>query len=159
MEKCHTRPNTSPTPSKLLIGALSGSRAHGDCHVTFHRMIRIKKMIIPLLFAACFILTGCASKTPRDVQAQKMNLSRLRLGMTTKKVYVLVGPPIRVVQKVPVAPTTVEWFYVESQFMPAGDRVVAGVKEYADTRPGQHVIKLTFSEDRLFSIERMTATP
>jgi len=119
----------------------------------------MKKMIIPLLFAACFIFTGCASETPRDVHTQKTNLSRLRLGMTTKKVYAFVGPPMRVERKVPVAPTTVEWFYAESQFVPVGNEVADGVQAYADTRPGQYVIKLTFAEDRLFSIERMRATP
>ena len=119
----------------------------------------MKRIIIPLLFAACFIFTGCASERPRAVQTQKMNLSRLRLGMTTKKVYALVGPPMRVERKVPVAPTTVEWFYAESQFVPVGNEVADGVHEYADTRPGQYVIKLTFAEDRLFSIERMRATP
>jgi len=74
----------------------------------------MKKMIIPLFFAACFIFTGCASKTPRDAQTHKTNLGRVRLGMTTKKVSALVGPPIRVEKKVTAAPTTVEWFYVES---------------------------------------------
>jgi outer membrane protein assembly factor BamE (lipoprotein component of BamABCDE complex) len=126
---------------------------------TFHRMLRMKKMIIPLLFAACFIFTGCASKTPRDAQTHKTNLGRVRLGMTTKKVSALVGPPIRVEKKVTAAPTTVEWFYVESQFMLAGDGVVTGLQEYGDTRNGQRVIKLTFTDDRLFSIERMRATP
>jgi hypothetical protein len=79
--------------------------------------------------------------------------------MTTKKVSALVGPPIRVEKKVTAAPTTVEWFYVESQFMLAGDGVVTGLQEYGDTRNGQRVIKLTFTDDRLFSIERMRATP
>jgi outer membrane protein assembly factor BamE (lipoprotein component of BamABCDE complex) len=119
----------------------------------------MKKTIIPLLFAACFIFTGCASETPRDVQMRQMNLGRVRLGMTTKKVSALVGPPMRVEQKVTTTPTLVEWFYVESQFMRVGNGVVAGVQEDADTRTGQHVFKLTFADDRLFSIERMGATP
>jgi outer membrane protein assembly factor BamE (lipoprotein component of BamABCDE complex) len=119
----------------------------------------MKNMIIPLLFAAGIIFAGCASQTPRDVQTYKMNLGRLRLGMTTKKVSALVGPPIRVEQKVTTAPTLVEWFYVESQFMQTGDGVATGLQGYADTGTGQHVIKLTFADDRLFSIDRMRATP
>jgi hypothetical protein len=36
---------------------------------------------------------------------------------------------------------------------------VAGLQEYANTPTGQRVIKLTFTDDRLSSIESTSATP
>src|SRR5260370_39540177 len=87
------------------------------CNVTFHSMLRMKKMIIPLLFAACFILGGCASGTPRDIQTHKMNRGRLMLGMKPKQVSALGEPPIRSSQNATKAGTTVEWVYLESQLM------------------------------------------
>ena len=133
------------------------ARVHGN--VTFHSMLRMKKMIIPLLFAACFIFGGCASGTPRDIQTHKMKRGRLMLGMRPKQVSALVGPPIRSSQNVTKAGTTVEWFYLESQFMTPGGQVVAGLQEYGNTPTGQRVIKLTFTDDRLSSIESTSATP
>jgi hypothetical protein len=133
------------------------ARVH--CNVTFHSMLRMKKMIIPLLFAACFIFGGCASGTPRDIQTHKMIRGRLMLGMRPKQVSALVGPPIRSSQNVTKAGTTVEWFYLESQFMTPGGEVVAGLQVYANTPTGQRVIKLTFTDDRLSSIESTSATP
>jgi hypothetical protein len=123
------------------------------------RLRFVHDIIIPLLFAACFIFGGCASGTPRDIQTHKMNRGRLRLGMTPKQVSALVGPPIRGSQNVTKAGPTVEWFYLESQFMTPGGGVVAGLQEYADTSTGQRVIKLTFTDDRLSSIESTSATP
>ena len=78
--------------------------------------------------------------------------------MTPKQVSALVGPAIRSSQNVTKAGTTVEWFYLESQFMTPRGEVAAGLQEYANT-PGQRVIKLTFTDDRLSSIESASALP
>jgi len=59
--------------------------------------------------------------------------------MTTKKVSALVGPPIRSEE---AAGTIVEWYYVESQFM-----------------TGQRVIKVTFTNGRVSSIQNVSAIP
>src|SRR5260370_18201893 len=114
------------------------------CNVTFHSMLRMKKMIIPLLFAACFILGGCASGTPRDIQTHKMNRGRLMLGMRPKQVSALVGPPIRSSQNVTKEGTTVEWFYLESQFMTPEAEIVAGLQEFANIPTWQGGVKLNF---------------
>jgi hypothetical protein len=119
----------------------------------------MKNMIIPLLFAACFIFGGCASETPRDIQTYNANLNRLKIGMTTKKVSASVGPPIRSKQAATAAGTIVEWYYVESQFMTAGDAVVTGLQGYAGTRSGQRLIKVTFTDGRVSSIQSVSAIP
>ena len=59
--------------------------------------------------------------------------------MTTKKVSALVGPPTRREQ---AAATIVEWYYVESQFM-----------------AGQRVIKVTFTNGRVSSIQNVSSIP
>jgi hypothetical protein len=59
--------------------------------------------------------------------------------MTTKKVSALVGPPTRREQ---AAGAIVEWYYVESQFLTA-----------------QHVIKVTFTNGRVSSIQNVSAIP
>ena len=79
--------------------------------------------------------------------------------MTTKAVSALVGPPIRSEQAATAVGTIVEWYYVESQFMTAGDAVVAGLQENAGTRSGQGVIKVTFTNGRVSSIQSMSAIP
>ena len=119
----------------------------------------MNKKIVPLLFASCLIFAGCASESPRDIQTYKANLNRLKIGMTTKRVSALVGPPIRRGQAVTAAGTIVEWYYVESQFMTAGDAVVAGLQEYAGTRSGQGVIEVTFTNGRISSVQSMSAIP
>jgi hypothetical protein len=78
--------------------------------------------------------------------------------MTTKKVSALVGPPIRSEQAA-AAGAIVEWYYVESHFMTAGDAVVTGLREYAGTRRGQRVIKVTFTNGRVSSIQSVSAIP
>jgi outer membrane protein assembly factor BamE (lipoprotein component of BamABCDE complex) len=133
------------------------ARVH--CNVTFHSMLRMKKMIIPLLFAACFIFSGCASERPRDIQTYNANLNRLKIGMTTKQVSALAGPPIRSEQAATAAGTIVEWYYVESQFMAMADAVVTGLQQYAGTRGGQRDIKVTFTNGRVSSIQSASATP
>jgi hypothetical protein len=79
--------------------------------------------------------------------------------MTTKKVSALVGPPTRSEQAVTPEGTIVVWYYVESQFMTAGDTVVTGLQQYAGTRSGQRGIKVTFTNGRVSSIQSMSATP
>ena len=93
------------------------------------------------------------------MQTHKINRGRLRLGMTPKQVSALVGPPMRSSQNVTKAGTIVEWFYLESQFMTPGGEVVVGLQQYADAATGQRVIKFTFTDGTLSSIERMSATP
>ena len=65
--------------------------------------------------------------------------------MTTKKVSALAGSPIRREQSVTAEGTILEWYYVESQ--------------YAGTRSGQPVIKVTFTNGRVSSVQSMSATP
>jgi hypothetical protein len=79
--------------------------------------------------------------------------------MTTKKVSALVGPPIRSEQAATAEGTIVEWYYVESQFMAAGDAVVTGLQQYAGTRSGQRGIKVTFTNGTVSSIQSASATP
>ena len=103
-------------------------------------------MIIPLLFAACFVFGGCASERPRDIQTYNANFNRLKIGMTTKAVSALVGPPIRSEQAATAEGTIVEWYYVEPQF-------------YAGTPSGQRGIKVTFTNGRVSSVQSGSATP
>ena len=117
-------------------------------------------MILPLLLLSCLTFCGgCASERPVDVQALYAKLNRLKIGMTTKKVSALVGPPIRSEQAATAAGTIVEWYYVESQFMAAGDAVVTGLQQYAGTRSGQRGIKVTFTNGRVSSIQSASASP
>jgi hypothetical protein len=62
--------------------------------------------------------------------------------MTTKKVSALVGPPIRSEQAATAEGTIVEWYYAESQFM-----------------AGQRVIKVTFKNGRVSSVQSVSAIP
>ena len=114
-------------------------------------------MFLPLLLVSCLTFDGgCASERPHDIQTYNANLNRLKIGMTTKKVSALVGPPTRREQ---AAGTIVEWYYVESQFMAAGDAVVTGHQQYAGTRSGRRGIKVTFTNGRVSSIQSASATP
>ena len=100
----------------------------------------MNRMILPLLLLSCLTFGGgCASERPSNVQTYNANLNRLKIGMTTKKVSALVGPPIRSEE---AAGTIVEWYYVESQFM-----------------TGQRVIKVTFTNGRVSSIQNVSAIP
>jgi outer membrane protein assembly factor BamE (lipoprotein component of BamABCDE complex) len=120
----------------------------------------MNRMILPLLVLSCLTFGGgCALERPRDIQTYNANLNRLKIGMTTKKVSALVGPPIRSEQAATAAGTIVEWYYVESQFMAAGDAVVTGLQQYAGTRSGQRGIKVTFTNGRVSSIQSASATP
>jgi hypothetical protein len=78
--------------------------------------------------------------------------------MTTKKVSALVGPPIRSEQAATAEGTIVEWYYVESQFMAAGDAEFTGLQQYAG-RSGQRGTKVTFTNGRVSSIQSASATP
>ena len=110
----------------------------------FQRVVRpMNIMILPLLLLSGLTFSsGCASERPRDIQTHNANLNRLKIGMTTKTVSALVGPPIRSEQAATAAGTIVEWYYVESQFM-----------------TGQRVIKVTFTNGRVSSIQNVSAIP
>jgi hypothetical protein len=105
------------------------------------KLSNMKGMILPLLFLSCLTLGGgCASERPRDIQTYDENLNRIKIGMTTKKVSAAVGPPIRSEQA--AAGAIVEWYYVDSQSM-----------------TGQRVIKVTFTNGRVSSIQNVSAIP
>jgi outer membrane protein assembly factor BamE (lipoprotein component of BamABCDE complex) len=107
------------------------------------KLANMNRMILPLLLLSCLTFGGgCASERPRDIQTYNANLNRLKIGMTTKKVSALVGPPIRSEHAATAAGTIVEWYYVESQFM-----------------TGQRGIKVTFTNGRVSSIQSASATP
>jgi len=100
----------------------------------------MNRIILLLLLLSCLTFGGgCASERPSNIQTYNANLNRLKIGMTTKKVSALVGPPIRSEE---AAGTIVEWYYVESQFM-----------------TGQRVIKVTFTNRRVSSIQNVSAIP
>jgi outer membrane protein assembly factor BamE (lipoprotein component of BamABCDE complex) len=124
------------------------------------KLANMNRMILPLLLLSCLTFGGgCASERPRDIQTYNANLNQLKIGMTTKKVSALVGPPIRSEQAATAAGTIVEWYYVDSQSMGAGDAVVTGLQQYAGTRSGQRGIKVTFTDGRVSSIQSASATP
>jgi hypothetical protein len=54
--------------------------------------LRILQM---LLLSGLAFGSGCASERPHDAQTYNENLNRIRIGMITKKVSALIGPPIR----------------------------------------------------------------
>jgi outer membrane protein assembly factor BamE (lipoprotein component of BamABCDE complex) len=102
------------------------------------KLANMNRMILPLLLLSCLTFGGgCASERPRDIQTYNANLNRLKIGMTTKQVFALVGPPIRSDQ---AAGTIVEWYY-------------------AATRSGQRGIKVTFTNGRVESVQSASATP
>ena len=102
------------------------------------------RLILPLvLLSGLTFGSGCASERPRDIQTYNANFNRLRIGMTTKAVSALVGPPIRREQAATAVGTIVEWYYVEPQF-------------YAGTPSG---IKVTFTNGRVSSVQSVSAIP
>jgi outer membrane protein assembly factor BamE (lipoprotein component of BamABCDE complex) len=117
-------------------------------------------MILPLLLLSCLTFGGgCASERPRDIQTHNANLNQLRIGMTTKKVSALVGPPIRSEQAATAEGTIVEWYYTaESQFM-AGQRVIKVTYPESQFMAGQRVIKVTFTNGRVSSVQSVSAIP
>jgi hypothetical protein len=105
------------------------------------KLADMNRMILPLLLLSCLTFGGgCASERQRDIQTYNENFNRLRIGMTTKAVSALVGPPIRSEQAATAAGTIVEWYYVEPQF-------------YAGTPSGQRGIKVTFTNGRVSSVQ------
>ncbi len=106
-------------------------------------LAQMKRLILPVILLSCLIFGGgCASQHPRDVQSHNATLNRLKIGMTTKAVYALVGPPIRSEQPASAAGTTVDWYYVDSQFT-----------------TGPRVIKVTFTNGRVSSVQDVSAIP
>jgi outer membrane protein assembly factor BamE (lipoprotein component of BamABCDE complex) len=106
------------------------------------------------LLAGFLILNGCAA--PSDSQnpsSKKANLEQLKIGMTTEQVVSLLGQPAQTKQLVTAEGTTVKWFYPESLFWTTGDAIRAGLQESAGQRHGQGLIALTFTNDKLSSIE------
>jgi hypothetical protein len=107
----------------------------------------MNRMILPLLLLSYLTFCGgCASERPVDIQPLSAKLTRLKIGMTTKNVSALVGPPIRSEQAATAAGTIVEWYYVEPQF-------------YAGTPSGQLSTKVTFTNGRVSSIQSLSVTP
>jgi hypothetical protein len=131
-----------PTVRMIHVYEVRPRKDHrGVVGVKFSMQLMNKK-IVPLLFASCLMFAGCASESPRDIQTYNANLNRLKIGMTTKRVSALVGPPIRRGQAVVTWPgTIVEWYYLQSQLI------------------GQGVIKVTFTNGRVSSIQSMSAIP
>jgi hypothetical protein len=106
-------------------------------------LAEMKRLILPVILLSCLIFGGgCASQHPRDVQSHNANLNRLKIGMTTKAVYALVGPPIRIEQAGTARETIVEWYYAE-----------------AGTRSGQPGVKVTFTNGRVSSVQDVSAMP
>jgi outer membrane protein assembly factor BamE (lipoprotein component of BamABCDE complex) len=107
----------------------------------------MNRMIFLLLLPSCLTFGGgCASERPRDIQTHNANFNRLRIGMTTKNVSALVGPPMRSEQAATRAGKIVEWYYVEPQ-------------SYAGTPSGQPGVKVTFTDGRLSSVESVSLAP
>ena len=108
----------------------------------FQRVVRpMNIMILPLLLLSGLTFSsGCASERPRDIQTHNANLNRLKIGMTTKTVSALVGPPIHSEQAATAAGTIVEWYY-------------------AGTPSGRRGIKVTFTNGRVSSVESTSAVP
>jgi hypothetical protein len=105
------------------------------------KLANMNRMILPLLLLSCLTFGGgCASERPRDIQTYNANLNQVKIGMTTKKVSALIGPPIRSEQAATAEGTIVEWYY-------------------AGTRSGQRGIKVTFTNGRVSSIQSASATP
>ena len=104
-------------------------------------------MILHLLLLSCLTLGGgCASERPVDLQALNAKLNLLKLGMTTKTVSAVAGPPIRSEQAATPAGTIVEWYYVDPQF-------------YVGTLSGQLRTKVTFTNGRVSAIQSVSVTP
>jgi hypothetical protein len=111
------------------------------------KLADMNRMILALLLLLCLAFCGgCASERPVDIQPLYAKLTRLKIGMTTKNVSALVGPPIRSKQAATAAGTIVEWYYVEPQF-------------YAGTPSGQLSTKVTFTNGRVSSIQSLSVTP
>ena len=107
----------------------------------------MNRMILRLLLLSYLTFCGgCASERPVDIQPLNAKLTRLKIGMTTKNVSALVGPPIRSEQAATAAGTIVEWYYVEPQF-------------YAGTPSGQLSTKVTFKNGRVSSLQGLSVTP
>src|SRR5215831_8232594 len=103
----------------------------------------MNRIILLLLLLSCLTFGGgCASERPSNVQTYNANLNRIRIGMTTKKVSALVGPPIRSEQAATARETGVEWYYLE-----------------AGARTGQPGTKVTFTNGRVCSVQSVSLAP
>jgi outer membrane protein assembly factor BamE (lipoprotein component of BamABCDE complex) len=106
------------------------------------KLANMNRMILPLLLLSCLTFgAGSASERPRQIQTHNANLELLKIGMTTKTVSALVGPPMRSEQAAAAAGTIVEWYYVEAQ------------------PRGQRGIEVTFTNGRVSSIQSVSAIP
>jgi hypothetical protein len=103
------------------------------------KLAYMNRMILPLLLVCLTFGGGCGSERLRDIQTHNENLNRLRIGMTTKKVAALVGPPIRSEQSATAAGTK-EWYYT-------------------DPLSGQGAVKVTFTDGRVSSVQSVSAIP
>jgi len=137
-------------------------RGHRRCHQRFLHALRrtalrdsipnakladMNRMILPLLLLSCLnVGGGCAPERPVDIQPPNAKLTLLKIGMTTKTVSALVGPPIRSEQAATAAGTIVKWYYVEPQ-------------SYLGTSSGQLSTKVTFTNGRVSSIQSLSVTP
>src|SRR5262245_9598484 len=146
--------------------ALQNARVFGgdsaQCHQRFLHALRrtaqcdsipnakladMNRMILALLLLSCLTFGGgCASERPVDIQPLYAKLTRLKIGMTSKDVSALVGPPLRSKQAATAARRIVEWYYVEPQF-------------YAGTPSGQLTTKVAFTNGRVSSIQGLSVTP
>jgi hypothetical protein len=105
------------------------------------KLANMNRMFLSSLLVACLTFGGgCTSESPRDIQTYAANLNRLEIGMTTKKVSALVGPPIRSGQAITAEGTIVEWYYTGPQ-------------------SGQGVVKVTFTNGKISSIQKVSAIP
>jgi hypothetical protein len=105
------------------------------------KLANMHRMTLSLVVLACLTFGGgCTSESPRDIQTYTENLNRLEIGMTTNKVSALVGPPIRSGQAITAEGTIVEWYYT-------------------GPHSGQGVVKVTFTNGKIFSIQTVSAIP
>ena len=113
----------------------------------------MNKVIVPLLLVSSLMFSGCATPSDTENQARKANLKDLKIGMTTEQVVGLLGQPTRTNQVITAEGTTVKWFYPESLFWTTGDAIWAGLQESSGQRLGQGLHALTFTNNKLASIE------
>jgi len=120
-----TPPMSSTIPARFTA-------MHGAIQFPNAKLANANRMILPLLLLSCLTFgSECASERPRHIQTHNANLELLKIGMTTKTVSALVGPPIRSEQAAPQQEQS--WNGITLNHSPVGSVALKWLSQTADS--------------------------